>query len=488
MELKDIYQLEDIQSRIDELKKRSTKLPDATALLREWDHTKHEVMDPAIRKKRRVQVKKAELDPVTGEVKTPARYEEREVNRIALPLEQDVVNIHTAFTFGEDPKLTCETEDKNEQSVFEILKAIIRRNKLKYHNKRVMRSWLSETEVAEYWYKDQDTTWWGRVLSKIKFIIKGTNPTQKLRVSLWSPFRGDKLYPLFNAYNDLVAFSREYIVKDSDNNEIQKFMVIDEKNVTIYVHKSTWEVEKSGPHGFEKIPVVYMWREEPYCAKVKTIRARLETLLSNFADCLDYNFAPKLVADGAVEDIVNQGTGSEIVQLENGAKLAYLSWQQSPDMAKLEFENLTERYYALTNTPRISFENLKGVGSAFSGVSFKYAFMGAHMAVYNHAETVEEYLQRRVNFLIHAIGMIIPKYKEACELVDVETKITPYMITNQKENIEAAAAAVGGGIASLREGVILAGITDRVDEEVKAIQDERKEASNRSIIDDEPSV
>ena len=60
-------------------------------------------------------------------------------------------------------------------------------------------------------------------------------------------------------------------------------------------------------------------------------------------------------------------------------------WQQSPDMAKLEVDNLTSRCYALTNTPQITFEALQGLGNTLSGKAFKFMFMGTHMAVSNHA-------------------------------------------------------------------------------------------------------
>ena len=42
-------------------------------------------------------------------------------------------------------------------------------------------------------------------------------------------------------------------------------------------------------HGFPKLPVLYAYRPEPYCKKIKTFRVRLEKLLSNYADCIDYH-------------------------------------------------------------------------------------------------------------------------------------------------------------------------------------------------------
>ena len=469
MKAEEILAITDLNEKIKRLTDRETTLPDANSLLKDWDQDKHDVMDPTVRKKLKIQTQEEERD-ATGKIIKEAKFDYKELNRITLPIEQDIVNIHTAFTLGTEPKLTSNAKSEGEKSVFEVLKSVLRYNKVKYHNKRAMRSWLSETEVAEYWYKVEDGSWWKKVLRMLSF---SATPKTKLKVDIWSPFRGDELYPLFDEKGDMVLFTRKYKDKDENGNEYDKYMVIDKKFVRTISTKGG-ESKEGTPiaHGFEKLPVMYMYRAKPFCHKIKTIRNRLETLLSNYADCIDYNFAPKLAARGAVEEIQNRGSSNEIIVLEEGAEVSYLSWQQTPDMAKLEFDNLTERCYSLTNTPRISFENLSGMGNAFSGVAFEFAFMGAHMAVHIHAEDVEEYLQRRVNFLLSAIGSIAPKLKSDADNITVEVEIVPYIINDEKGKVDLAVSAVVGGIASKRSGIILAGLTDQVDEELKLIAEE----------------
>ena len=469
------------EDRIKELKRRTAPLPCADALLADWDERRHSVFDKALRPNRRIQTKEAQIDERTGKIIEPARFETKPVNRIALPLEQDIVNIHTAFTVGQEPKLTLVNTDEQSAEAFEILKNILRTSKMKFQNKRLVRAWLAEQECAEYWYAVQDEGWWKRAANVFLRALGKEKPLprHKLKSVVWSPFRGDKLYPYFDEYGDLIALSREYrAAKDNTNEFVEKFMCVDKTNVTIY---ADGRVERQYRHGFDKLPVIYMHRSEPLCLKIKPIRERLETLLSNFADCLDYNFAPKLVASGDVLGMENRGTGSEIIHLENQAQVSYLTWQQSPEMARMEFDNLTERAYSLTNTPRISFENLKGLGSAFSGVAFKFAFMGTHMAVSNHAEVVEEFLQRRINFLLSAAGTLCPKYKPVTDNMIVETEIVPYMIDNMAQNIDAAVRAVEGGVASRRTGIVLAGLTDRVQEELDEINEQETNKNRMDI-------
>lgn len=451
MNIQEIKKL-DIPERIKELKKSPVVRPTTQQLLKDWDYTQHDVFNPEIRKKRKVLVEDEVLN-LDGSIKIPARYEMQEVNRIALPLEQDIVNIHTAFTVGTPPKIIFETENDTQKAIFEQLSAILTKNKTDYQNKRLVRAWLSQCEVAEYWF--------AKPTSEGDFELKSV---------IWSPFKGDTFFPYYDEYGDMICFCREYQT-NQNGKTITKLMVIDNQEVTIY---SENEIIEQYPHGFSKIPVIFMHRNAPLCDRIRTKRNRLEVLLSNFADCLDYNFYPKLVSTGDLEGIQNKGTTNEIIQLQDGGQVSYLTWQQSPEMARLEFDNLINYCYSLTNTPRISFENLKGTGTALSGTAFKYVFMGTHLEVSNHAEVVEEFLQRRVNFLLSAVASFEPKYRNEIKQMSVEVKIVPFMIDNQNERITDAVSALSGGVASLETALMLAGITNKVEEEKQRIISQEK--------------
>lgn len=477
-ELKQILALPDISKRIDFIKKaRKTPQPNTKQNEKDWDPEKHDVMLPEIRKNETRVIEPEVRDQRTGKILKIAKTEEDPVNRIALPLEQDIVNIHTAFTVGTPPRLYCDTDDNKQQELFKVVNAIDKKNKIKYHNKRIVRSWLSEQEVAEYWYTVEDKGFWKRILNKIKVGLSvGVNGERKIKCAIWSPFRGDILWPVFSDSNDYLGLGREYKVKQPDGLYRYYFQFITDESVHLWVKAegSSWVNAANHPfmHNFKKNPTIYSYRPETLCAKIRPIRNRTETILSNYADCIDYNFAPKLVATGKITGNQPRGARGGLVELGGGGDLKYLSWQQTPDAAKLEIETLTERAYSLTNTPRISFENLQGLGNSFSGVSFQYAFMGAHMAVEMHAETIGEFLQRRYNFLVSAIGSVNTTYAEASEEIDIDVDIVPYMIGNKSEDIKMAVDAYQGGIASLKEGVIMAGLMDddKIDEEVAAIE------------------
>lgn len=478
MTLEEILQLADIAQRIEYLKKgRKTAQPNAEALMKDWNPNLHEIMIDK-EKYPKIKVKKSNekkyTDPSTGKVYVePAEYEEVEPNRIALPIEQDIVNLHTAFTVGTEPTLKCDSPNDSEDNLLKVLKMVFRRNKLKYQNKKIVRSWLSEQEVAEYWYVVEDDGFWAKMKRIIFGLFGKSKPQYRLKSTLWSPFRGDKLYPFFDDKGDMIALTREYHKRELDDTEVLCYMVITKDTVYNYEFRGgTWS-EKSFKHGFVKMPILYAFRDEAYCDKIRPLRIRLEKLLSNYADCIDYHFFPILMLFGQVNSLGGNKLKNRVMQLMgNGADAKYLTWNQVPETVKFEMETIISQIYAMTHTPRISFDNLKGTGNALSGVAFDYVFLSTHLEVENHAESIGEFFQRRVNFLVSALGIINPSLQDAADSIDIDVDIVPYRLDNVDDKVNTASKAVSGGIWSRREGIIFAGNADRLEDELKEINED----------------
>jgi len=106
--------------------------------------------------------------------------------------------------------------------------------------------------------------------------------------------------------------------------------------------------------------------------------------------------------------------------------------------------------------------------------------MGAHMSVENHAEVIGDFMQRRVNFLVSALGAINPyEFDKASQTIDTDVDLVPYMIDSKADDVTTAVAAVNGGIWSRREGIMFAGNADRIDEELKEIEEEQATKNNK---------
>lgn len=476
MSIEEILALEDDSRIVYYLRQRKTKLPDAGALARDWFPELHDVMDKAKRPDGKVLKKEAYVDD--DGVKHAAVYEDEPVNRIALPLEQDITNIHTAFAVGKEPTLKCTPSNDGEKGLLDTIKTIGRMAKLKYHNKRFVRSWLSEKEAAEYWYVAKDDSFWNKVFASIKRAFGGTvKPQYKLKCALWSPLRGDKLYPHFNDEGDYDALSREYIVKDEDGNSTTYLMCITSSEVI------TWDItgtpvripEKCFKHGFKKNPTIYAYRPATLCENIRPIRERLEKLMSNFADCIDMNFFPRLILEGELANQAPVDIGkSKLIKVENGGKVYYLNWAQTADAVKLELDNLWNQAYQLTNTPRLSLENLRGLGDIPSGRAFEFLFLGTNLATEVHYEVIGEAFQRRYNFLSSAVGSLYSQFEQAAETIDIDVEMNTFSIEDLAEKIQNAKDACGKPVVSQRTGIVMAGIVDDVDDEMRQIQEENR--------------
>ena len=178
------------------------------------------------RKKIKTLVKEEYYD--TKGVLHPAEFENEEVARIGLPIEQDIVNIHVAFTVGNEPQLKADTEDKKELDLLKVVRKTGVDNKLKFQNKREMRAWLAETEVCEYWYRYESSGFWRKVWKKVASLAGITiQPNYKMRMQIWSPFRGDKLYPIFSDNgHDYLGIGREFEYKLANHSTMHCFMPV----------------------------------------------------------------------------------------------------------------------------------------------------------------------------------------------------------------------------------------------------------------------
>ena len=477
--------LQDISQKIHYLKKgRKTDLPDAVKLYNDWNPNRHEIItDEEKYPKIKVTIKpeKKYTDPTTGkEHIEPEQKKMVDPNRIALPIEQDIVNIQTAFTVGAEPTLDCKPDESGE-GLLTAINQVFKKNKIKYQNKQAVRSWLAEQEVAEYWYVVRDDGFWAKLKRTVADIFGKSRPEYRLKSVLWSPFRGDKLYPFFDDNGDLVALSREYKKKDLDDKEILCFMTITADMVYQWEMSNGWQETASFRHGFKKMPIIYMYRPEAYCDKIKTLRIRLEKLLSNYADCIDYHFFPILMLFGDVQNFSGEFKNRIVELTGQSANAQYLTWNQVPDTVRFEVETILSQIYGLTNTPRISFDSLKGTGNAVSGVAFDYVFMSTHLNVENLNEVVGVFMQRRVNFLVSALGSINSSLEAASETIDIDVKMNPYRLEDLAQKIDTAIKAKNGELWSQETAITFAGNVDSVVDEVEKIKEEQAEKQQNEI-------
>ncbi len=227
---------------------------------------------------------------------------------------------------------------------------------------------------------------------------------------------------------------------------------------------------KDNPIG--KIPIVYAVKEQTEYEDVQDLIERLELLLSNFADTNDYHASPKIFVKGQITGFSKKGETGAIVQGGENTDAKYLSWQHAPESVKLEIETLLNLIYTLTQTPDVSFNNLKNVGN-IAEKSIRLMFLDAHLKVADQMEIFEEYLERRISIIKSFIATSNLSLEETINNVEIDNTVIPYMLNDKAEQLEFIMTATGNKqILSTKTAVEKLGLVDDTEEELKQIREE----------------
>lgn len=400
MEDIDINEILDTPNEAVQLLKSRHSRQDFKKFLEEYDPDKHLIHDTAERPNKLIT--------------TQSGVRERKVSRLSLPFQRIIVDRAAAFLIGEGIQMDAAPDGDPQARMVEMLGEVWHDNKLNYRTRQMVRTWMSETEVAEYWYFHGDPV--------------------RMRMQIWAHSMGDMLCPYFDEYGDMEAFGRGYKIGDTEYMDVWT----DDYYVS-YVKYTNWELDKKEPNKLGKIPVVFYQRERPEWADVQSLVERYETMISNFADANDYFASPMVKIKGQVKGFADKGEQGKMITLEENADASYLTWDQAPAAIELEKETLQELIFTMTQTPDISFKQMKGLGN-ISGVALRMMFMDAKLKALKHQEEFGEGLQRRLNLMKRGMTMLH---------TDVEDlRVTPefvfYMPQNDQELIGILTTAVGG--------------------------------------------
>lgn len=458
MKLKDIIQSENPTDQISALQSgRNHPIPDAEQAEKALDPKKHDINDPIKRKDKQVRVDvDAESDSakkvITADGEAVATRTEK-VARIAVAIQKLIINRAVSFCFGTPPEYNATPTDQQQALVLKAIKRIMKDVKCNSLNRRIGKAIFGFKECAEYWYPVSKEH--GKYGFKSKF---------KLRCTLLSPAFGDTLYPYFDDSGDMVAFSRAFSRKDNKGVSTDYFETFTDEEHWL------WRTNGGGigaelvkdypkPVAIGKIPIIYGYQDKFETEDVDSLIDRLEFLLSNFADTNDYHASPKIFVTGTINGWAKKGESGAVIEGEPGATMQYVSWANAPEAVKLEIETLLRLIYTITQTPDISFDSVKGLG-AISGLALKLLFMDAHLKVQEKCVIFDDYLQRRVNVLTAYIAQLNTDLGDACDEIDIEPKIIPYILTNAIDDLNFWLTANGNKpVVSQEESVEKAGLS-----------------------------
>lgn len=426
--------------------KRAVDTELQTLAISQYSVEKHDVFDTNKRPKKLITKDSGQVDADNNPI--VVKNFPVEVNRVGSSLQSLIVERRIGFALTNPVETTAvfesEKETDKEKQLVKMVERIQNDNKMNYRNKEILRRVLSELEVAVIWYLVESG------IEKPKFTLKS---------KIFSPTLGDTLFPLFDATGSMISFAREYKLSSGEK-EIDHFDIYTDEFEYKYANiESKWVLDQlfnpDGsaianpiPNGAKKMLIEYYQIKKPIWTDQQSQISRLETLESNHADMNDYFGSPMMTVSGEIEGFAAKGEQGKILQLAQGAEAKYLALSSPPESIKMERENLLNAIYTLSQTPNISFAEMKGLGN-IAEVTMKSFFMDAHMAV----ATIEEWfgigLQRRLNLIKACIGAVIDtslaKEAQTVQLIPV---ITPYLPQNTTEKIDNLSVAVTGGIMS----------------------------------------
>lgn len=435
---------------ITDLKDKSVVVPSWATLEKEYNPKKHPVMNK--RKYQDVINEDGVIEPVT---------------RITLDLMRLTAKRMTELLCGIPVKRVCSNaKTPGQKEAAKVLEAILQRNRIDSVNIERWNMLFAGCEVATLWYAvEQDNNLYG-VPSKLK-----------LRCRNFSPMQGDSIYPLFDEYGDLVALSFGYQRKRAGN-WVEYFDTYTDTQHIKWENDRGWREVENEEITLGKIPGIYTFRPTPVWEDAANIVYEIEWALSRNGNYLRKNSKPAWVvcADEEIPAGAEKSQDSEfrsILQYPKGSTAGYVTWAQAIENLKFYVQELRQQYFTQLQMPDFSMDNMKT--TPMSGEARKMMFIDAQLKVKDESGRILEYLDREVNVVKAFLKVIMPGKDKDIDSLQVETEITPFAITDEKETIENLMTATGGKpILSQREGVEILGWSKDVDATMKQLAEENQ--------------
>jgi len=383
--------------------------------------------------------------------------------KIVFNFPKKIVQTAVAFLCGGDMILTFAIDDDSA----DLFKAIFTEEmKMQSIIKEFTRVAMVETKAAMIFFPQE----------KIPYIIEGTTITSnmKLRAKVLDHTSGI-FYPHFDDYGDLDAFFWKTQSTDESGNPISIIRIYTEDYEIIATEVGGKYEVKQQANLFGKIPVVYVDRDQPEWEDVVEMMDRFEMRISRVSDTNDYFSEPMLMLMGKPVKLPSKDTMGKVVQFDmqtgiDGKPVTgdakYLTWDQFPESIRLELETLWNGIYSGTNTPDLSFDNVKGLGANISGYALKMMMLDAIIKANENREVFGKAYSRILKVVRAGVsGIISPKFKTALDKNSVSVKFSNPLPDDVKEAVEVIMTATGNEpILSQEGGVLISPLTKNKDE------------------------
>lgn len=441
------------ESKIAALKEKTIVVPvwsGRFGLVQQFDPTKHPVMN-----------KQKYPDIVTDE---GIEY----VTRVTCDLQRLATKRMTELVTGIPPKRVYTPNNDRQKQIAAYIESIYDRNRINSVNNERLNMLFAGCEVFTLWYAIEERN-----------TLYGFSSPLKLRCRNFSPMLGDELYPLFDEYGDMIAMSVGYTRKKG-RKYVQYFDTYTaDKHIKWSNENGGWAEVENENITLGKIPGVYAWRPTPIWEDTSKTVYEIEWTLSRNGNYLRQNSKPIFIvfADEAISYGDEKSPNREfrsVMQYPQNGRAEYVTWAQAVENLKFYVEQLRDLFFTQLQLPDWSHGKMSQ--QALSGESRKQMFIDAQLKVKDESGRLIEFFDREMN-VVKAFAKIMlgESYAADIDALKVETLITPFAITDEKDTINNLMAANGGkALMSQRESIEMYGHSDDVDKTLREIAEEDK--------------
>ena len=413
----------------------------------------------------------AQYDPTLHPVMDKSKYPDvvaedgslEQVTRITYDLQRLATKRMTELCNGIPVKRIYNPQNARQEDAAKYLEAIFKSNRIDAVNIDRCNMLFASCEVMTLWYAVQQPT-----------SIYGFDSKVKIRCASYSPMQGDELYPLFDEYGDMIAMSVAYARKVEDK-RIEYFDTYTADHHYKWSSENGWDLVEDEQYEVGKIPCVYMYRPAPIWENTSSIVYEMEWAMSRNGNYLRKNSKPVFVVFADQEVAFGQ-EGNEkkefkaVLQYPKGSSAQYVTWPQAIDSLKFHVDSLRTLFFTTLQLPDWSYEKMSQM--ALSGESRKQLFIDSMMKVKDESGRLMEFYSREVNvvkqFLIKMLG---DAWRKDIEALPVQIDITPYTISDEKDEIQNLYLANGGKpLMSHRESIEALGRSSDVSKTLEEIR------------------
>lgn len=310
--------------------------------------------------------------------------------------------------------------------------------------------------------------------AKVYHIYK-EDGAPRVKVLVISKSKGYKLRPLFDQYENLIAFGYGYYLKEGGNS-IEHFDIQTPEYIFRCRHGALgWEVEASGnPTG--KINVIYYRQNKAWDGLQRRID-REEYIDSKAADTNNYFADPKVKATAdVVQSLADPATVGEVIQMTGSeSSIDYLAPPEYSSMKDSEKKDLHDSILFDTFTPDFSYENMKGMGT-LSGEALKRALILGYIKRDNLKEVYDEMVDREKNLIISIMSNVThPELSAELGRMVLEHSFAEPFNDDKDKQWTAITSLYRGGLISLETAVTMLAVTDAPQDEIEKIKSEKQE-------------